>query len=128
MRYKKDGQSDKCVDGKGGPWANSVYKLKEYKEPKPPQMESLGCWKDSWDRALPKLIKTQSWGMTPAQCLGFTEQLGKGAYTIFGVENGEECWAASNEKTYQKHGKSDACKNGVGGPWSLSVYKFKVNI
>ena len=57
-------------------------------------MKDLGCWKDSWDRALPKMIKYHSWGMTPAKCLSLTENLDLGKYSIFGVENGVECWAA----------------------------------
>ena len=49
---------------------------------------------------------------------------GKG-YTVFAVESDDECYTAADaEETYKKHGISDNCRNGVGGIWTLDVYKI----
>ena len=70
--YAKYGKTDRCKAGAGGPWALSVYKVKEYKEEpiKVPSLEHLGCWKDQWNpRALPKLLTySYSSGMTAEKC------------------------------------------------------------
>ena len=38
--YKKYGKSNKCKNGMGGPWANSVYELREYQASKEPIKET----------------------------------------------------------------------------------------
>ena len=49
---------------------------------------------------------------------------GKG-YTVFAVESDDECYTAADaEETYKKHGASNNCHDGVGGIWTLDVYKI----
>ena len=83
--------------------------------------------------------------MTAAKCFEFVKQTGKG-YKVFGIEvskyrkyktrlrskysasflqNGTECWASLDETSFKKHGESKNCKNEMGGPWALDVYKAK---
>merc|ERR1711951_349315 len=44
-------------------------------------------------------------------------------FKAFGIQNGHEGWSGVRaEKTYNKHGKSSKCMNGMGGGWSNDVY------
>ena len=56
--YSRHGKSNKCKSGRGGGWANSVYKIKEYKEPNT-DFELVGCWKTNDHRqgVFPKMVK-----------------------------------------------------------------------
>ena len=43
----------------------------------------------------------------------------------FAIQNHKECWSGSDDKVdYDKHGKSDKCTDGTGGPWSNDVYEI----
>ena len=48
-------------------------------------------------------------------------------YRMFAVQNGGWCAAsASAPQTYDKYGKSTACKgDGEGGPWANQVYELE---
>ena len=48
---------------------------------------------------------------------------------MFAVQNGGWCAAsATASQTYDKYGKSTACKDdGEGGPWANQVYELKGN-
>ena len=47
------------------------------------------------------------------------------SYSVFALENGNECFTAADaELTYQTHGAATNCKDGVGGSWSLDVYRI----
>ena len=63
INYEQNGKSKACQCKKGGRGAVSIYKVKKAE----PEFEDAGCWKDSWERGLPTLLKAQS-GMTPTQC------------------------------------------------------------
>lgn len=46
-------------------------------------------------------------------------------YEVFGIQNGVECWSGPNAaSTYNKHGVSNKCRNGFGGPWANDVYRI----
>ena len=45
--------------------------------------------------------------------------------THFAVESEDECFTSSDAgNTYQKHGQSTKCDNGVGDHWAMDVYKI----
>merc|ERR1711973_607029 len=43
---------------------------------------------------------------------------------FFAVQHQGWCAAAKNFLGYKKYGKSNACKNGKGGPWANDVYRI----
>ena len=51
----------------------------------------------------------------------------KAGYSMFAVQNGGWCAAsATAAKTFDKYGKSAACRSdGEGGPWANQVYVIK---
>ena len=53
-------------------------------------------------------------------------------FTIFSVQMDNrgytDCWTSPDAYTYQKHGPSDRCENGVGLYLSNAVYKVKGRI
>ena len=57
------GKSDKCESGRGGGWANSVYKIKGVKQEVPTspntEFEFVGCWNTKAHRkgVFPKMVK-----------------------------------------------------------------------
>jgi hypothetical protein len=51
----------------------------------------------------------------------------KYSYHYFGIQFGGECWSGPDEvasTSYNKHGPSDGCPNGVGGPDENMVYQI----
>ena len=52
--YKKYGKSGKCRNGKGGPWANDVYRITNPIRPALPK-----------GRYIPKLDEPDPWRLTP---------------------------------------------------------------
>ena len=51
----------------------------------------------------------------------------RAGYSMFAVQNGGWCAAsATAPQTYDKYGKSSACKDdGEGGPWANHVYELE---
>ncbi|XP_048580774.1 uncharacterized protein LOC5507168 isoform X2 [Nematostella vectensis] len=99
--------------------------------------ESLGCYKDAWDRALPTYLNKVS-GVTfvsggnhqefVQQCYE-KAKAHKPPLTFFGIQNKYECWGTT-EATYAKHGCMDNCHKGkdglnIGGDWSTYVYMLR---
>ena len=93
------------------------------------EYETIGCYKDTGNRAI-----TVVEGKDPildgsyhsrknaiAKCA--VAALRKG-YTMFAVQNGGHCQtSATAPRTFNKYGKSTACKaDGEGGPWANQVY------
>ena len=84
--------------------------------------EYVGCFKDRPDRALPIKLITASNSLET--CMEIAMNLG---YTVFGIQNGNECWSGSNaQSTYNKYGPSTACRDGMGAPWTNDVYKIHI--
>ncbi|XP_078371988.1 uncharacterized protein LOC144655582 isoform X3 [Oculina patagonica] len=120
--FDKYGKSNDCKDdGEGGPWANDVYVIQDYK--------SVGCYKDTGNRAIPTIegkdsILDGSYGSRQnaiAKCAVAARERG---FHMFAVQNGGWCaTSATAEKTFDKYGKSNNCKDdGEGGPWGNDVY------
>merc|ERR1712168_1679350 len=54
--YRKYGKASNCKNGKGGPWANDVYRITNPIRPALPKAYThLGCWKDTARRAVPQI-------------------------------------------------------------------------
>ena len=94
--------------------------------------ETIGCFKDTAKRAITILegkdpIFDGSYGSRKnpnAKCA--KAALRKG-YNMFAVQNGGQCAAsATAAQTFDKYGKSTACKaDGEGELWANQVYIFK---
>ena len=107
------------------------------KEPSLPYISSLdyvsvGCYKDTSNRAIQIIEGTDSIldgsytsrKNSIAKCAVAAMRAG---YSMFAVQNGGHCQAsATAPQTFDKYGKSTACKNdGEGGPWANQVYLIK---
>lgn len=91
--------------------------------------ESIGCYKDTGDRAIPTLE-----GKDPVLDGGYTarknpiEKCYQAArnrgFKVFAVQNGGWCASsATAHDTYDKHGSSSNCLvDGAGGPGANQVY------
>jgi len=93
---------------------------------------SVGCYKDTGNRAIPTLEGKDS--ILDGSYSSRTNPIAKCAvaamgagYRMFAVQNGGWCAAsASAPQTYDKYGKSTACKaDGEGGPWANQVYELE---
>ncbi|XP_077866013.1 uncharacterized protein LOC144353309 [Saccoglossus kowalevskii] len=108
-------------------WANGKYLLGyelddiEYK--------SLGCFRDTHNRAIPSLEgsdpRLDGYYLTREDALNKCANVAsRRGFDVFGVQNNG--WCASSENagiTYDKYGPSSACKNeGEGGPFANEIY------
>ena len=94
--------------------------------------ETVGCYKDVGHRAIkilegtdPILNGSYSSRKNPiAKCAVAAMRMG---YSMFAVQDGGECFgSATAPQTFDKYGKSDACRaDGTGGPWANQVYVIK---
>ncbi|XP_035672021.1 uncharacterized protein LOC118413012 [Branchiostoma floridae] len=90
---------------------------------------SLGCWKDTGNRAIATLEGTDARldGSYPARknaiekCYQVAKSRG---FSVFAVQNGGWCaGSATALSTYRKYGPSSGCgKDGEGGGWANEVY------
>jgi len=125
--YKKYGASNNCSsDGKGGPWANQVYRVEPPVLTVPPNLGEdftyYGCWTDDSARTMQYLgdVYGNSEKTEIQRCNEAAYQRG---LPVFAVQNGNQCFA-SNENDYKRIGMSNACwGKGRGGTWSQDVYK-----
>jgi len=145
--YDSKGTSTKCNCDRGALNSVSVFGVVR-KEPF--NAEDLGCWADTRaDRTFSKLLLHDGlMGMTKERCFAIVREENakrravtcRGSnlapvetctdlYTFFAVQDKRECWAAEvkpkEPEHYKKHGKSDKCVGGIGGPWANSVYRLK---
>ncbi|XP_068694508.1 uncharacterized protein [Montipora foliosa] len=119
--YDKYGPYHTCAsDGEGGAWGNQVYFIREY-------LTSYGCFKDTGNRAIPPIEgpplddNYQARKHAISKCAVATLRKG---FQVFAVQDGGWC-ASSNtaENTFDKYGKSIACKDdGEGGALANNVY------
>merc|ERR1712216_737111 len=102
----------KWVQGQSGDLAEKEVDKVEGKPP----LELLGCFKDSKDRDLPRMMKSGSKDSCKAQCKD---------YKYFGRQWTKECWCGNS---YGKHGKAEGCdcdsQTNMGG-WKNCVYPTK---
>ncbi|XP_078580556.1 uncharacterized protein LOC144864360 isoform X11 [Branchiostoma floridae x Branchiostoma japonicum] len=141
--YKKYGPYSTCQhDGEGGAWGNEVYLISDMFMPKKgggevaklqsPEYFSLGCWKDSSNRAITMLEKTDERldGSYTARADAIEKcyQVAKSrGFSVFAVQNGGECFGSATALgTYKRYGPSSSCKaDGEGGAWANEVYLIK---
>ncbi|CAH1267833.1 CPAMD8 [Branchiostoma lanceolatum] len=100
-------------------------------EPFGSQLQRLGCWADTADRAVPTLEgsdpgldgRYESRTDVIRKCRDAAARRG---YNVFAIQNGGWCAASADAlQTYQMYGRSDACHaDGEGGPWANEVYKI----
>jgi len=78
--------------------------------------EYQGCWRDTWDRALPYMLgQVQS----REQCADLALSAGM---NTFGVQYFGQCWGGVNpQHNYQKHGAAGNCSI-LGDGWTNQVY------
>ena len=94
----------------------------------PTLYKSLGCWKDTGNRAIPTLegvaarLKGSSSSRDFAIDLCYQAAKARG-YHIFALQNGA-CYGMSRSERYQKYGKATNCKYGKGGSWANDVYQI----
>merc|ERR1739844_75663 len=82
--------------------------------------QPVGCYQDRPDRIFPNLHATDG---TIEGCFNAAVKLG---LEMFAVQNGGECWLDETKNNdYNKHGSSNVCKGGAGGPWANSVYRIR---
>ncbi|CAH1276936.1 LPA, partial [Branchiostoma lanceolatum] len=90
---------------------------------------SLGCWRDTADRAIPTLEGTDprldgNYQVRPnaiETCYQVARSLG---FTVFAVQDGGQCFGSADAHyTHSKYGPSTACAaDGEGGPRANEVY------
>lgn len=86
----------------------------------------MGCFKDSGHRAISGGFTNFPEHEAIQKCYEKALAAGNG---YFGVQNNRECFTSRDAgDTYDKHGKSDGCKNGRGGGWRMSVYRINNNL
>eukprot|EP00058_Branchiostoma_floridae_P003059 XP_002588547.1 hypothetical protein BRAFLDRAFT_122359 [Branchiostoma floridae] len=93
---------------------------------------SLGCWRDTSDRAIPELETTDprldgdytSRDNAIGKCYQVAHSRG---FPMFAVQHNGQCFGSANGlNTYKKYGPSTTCaSDGEGGPWGNEVYKIK---
>ncbi|KAI8487880.1 hypothetical protein Bbelb_343280 [Branchiostoma belcheri] len=99
------------------------------------QLQSLGCWADTTDRAIPTLEGQDPIldGPYPSRTDAVRKcqhAAARRGYTVFAVQNGGWCASSADAlQTYQKHGESDACQaDGEGGSWANEVYRIVTRV
>ncbi|PFX26527.1 Uncharacterized protein CXorf38-like [Stylophora pistillata] len=130
--FDKYGKSTTCKgDRKGGPRAKNVYVVNPLVLP----YETIGCYQDHGDRAIPTLegqdsILDGSYKVRLEAINKCYQAAKKRGFQVFAVQDGGWCaTSASAAKTFTKYGKSSACKSdGKGGPWANQVYYIKAYV
>ena len=98
--------------------------------PPPKPYQSLGCWKDTGNRAVPTLE-----GKDPSRLVGsyhgrknaiqLCYQAAKARrFSVFAVQHNGWCAGAPGGDVYKKYGKATNCANGRGGGWANDVYQI----
>ncbi|XP_068673732.1 uncharacterized protein [Montipora foliosa] len=126
-------KSDVCLpDGEGGSWASQVYSLQNYhifSLALSPRYETIGCFRDQFDRAIPSLEEqdpTLNGFYTERQnAIEKCYQAAKTRnFSVFAVQNGGWCASSATAyNTFDKYGTSTDCGfDGEGGPLANQVY------
>ena len=94
--------------------------------------ETIGCYRDTGNRAIQPLegkdsILDGSYGSRKNPIAKCAVAAMRAGYSMFAVQNGGWCAAsATAPKTFDKYGKSTACRSdGEGGGWANQVYLLK---
>ena len=94
-----------------------------------PRYEAIGCFQDQGSRAVPSLegqdsILDGSYKARRDSVEKCYRAAKKRGFRIFAVQDGGWCASSATAgKTFNKYGKSSACKSdGKGGRWANQVY------
>ncbi|XP_065644693.1 uncharacterized protein LOC100203833 isoform X38 [Hydra vulgaris] len=127
--YKRYGKSDACKEGKGGPFANSVYKLFD-----DGSVIALGCWADLQDRSFRRMESNDPLLFdsfeSRADPIGTCARVAtKMKIKYFAMQKGGQCFVAKDKQkvNYNRYSPSRKCKYGLGGPMANDVYMLKLN-
>ena len=97
-----------------------------------PGYDTIGCYKDTANRAIQILEGTDaildgSYGSRRNSIAKCAVAAMRAGYSMFAVQNSGECFgSATAPRTFDKYGKSTACKlDGEGGFWANQVYFVK---
>ncbi|XP_019630295.1 PREDICTED: fibrillin-2-like [Branchiostoma belcheri] len=98
------------------------------------EYQSLGCWRDDDDRAIPSLEGTDArldgYYRTRNDPIEKCYQvaLSRG-FAVFAVQDGGQCLGSADaQNTYKKHGPSTACAaDGKGGVFANEVYLIDID-
>ena len=97
----------------------------------PPQsFTSVGCWKDTGNRAIATLEGQDgrldgSYGSRANPIEKCYEAAKERGFKYFAVQNGGWCAStATASETYKKYGGANNCQGGEGGAWANDVYKI----
>ena len=81
------------------------------------EFQSIGCWKDTWDRAIPLLegksslldeVDYKARTNAMMKCAKVAKDMG---FKLFALQNGGQCFGGKDaEKTFMKYGVADSCK------------------
>ena len=94
-----------------------------------PAFTSLGCWRDTGDRAVPTLEGTSPlldgnyWSRSDAINKCYKAAVSKGA-KVFAVQDRGWCAASTDPSGYMKYGQANNCSEGKGGGWANNVYRI----
>ena len=115
-RYDVYGKAPGDCPPNGAPWKSHVYSVDT--EDDGSGYKDLGCWKDTWDRAL----KTNNGRPHTKNTCG--EKAKSLNHKYFSVQDGNECYSGNDQ--YDKHGKADGdCPPGGGG-WKAHTWTTEV--
>ena len=94
-----------------------------------PAYTTIGCFQDQGSRAIPSIegqdsILDGSYKARRDSIEKCYRAAKKRGFQIFAVQDGGWCASSATAfKTFNKYGKSSACKSdGKGGPWANQVY------
>eukprot|EP00058_Branchiostoma_floridae_P021681 XP_002607171.1 hypothetical protein BRAFLDRAFT_68034 [Branchiostoma floridae] len=97
--------------------------------------QSLGCWEDRFDRAIPILEGTDPrldgiYGARNNPVEKCYQVANSRGFIVFAVQDGGQCFgSADGHNTFFKYGRSSACGvDGKGGSWTNEVYLIGVNV
>ena len=82
----------------------------------------LGCWNDRGDRALSRY---HGYNNTVETCYQLAKTNGS---TVFGLQNGGECWVNQQGDDYKKYGEAPGTCQALGGPWVNHVYQVNPDV
>ena len=118
--YDKYGRASGCSNGRGGSWAQSVYRINAYADT---FYTDLGCFKDEGSRAIAGgFVNFRPASTAVYRC--YQRALRQGNQ-YFAVQYDTECFTAHNAwRTYAKYGRTSGCQHGRGGGWKQNVYRI----
>jgi len=122
-KYALYGESDKCNNDKGGPYANSVYQLGPLN--RNTKWLSIGCYKDTGSRAFKGAKTNLNGDNIIEQCRDLAANR---QHAYFGLESGfftTQCYTGNDLDWHLRFDPKRGCANGRGGSWRLNIYKVQ---